>query len=342
MRSIDQVKMMRTASCVLAISLALYALNNGIIGISTEDTLSAAPANSSEEELTVSRLRITQPQFKEGCVSLSTDRKALAFQSQRPGGHGAHDVWLSRLENDRWSEPINAGPGVNTILHELDVCLSPDGKAMYFTRSAFGGRSAVDAQKAITNKQTDLYVSYFRNDGWSTAELVPAPVSLSDSSEYRAVLTLDGRRLYFASDRPGGFGGYDLYYSERVGNEWGKPVNLGPKINTAADELDAAIGSDQETLVLPVQGDLFISFKLDNEWTIPVDVGPRINTPGSDGCPWLGYDGHSLYVNSTWEGILAGKADQGGVWVFEYTKGFSRKGGIPLAPFRRAAPRIVK
>jgi hypothetical protein len=67
------------------------------------------------------------------------------------------------------------------------------------------------------------------------------------------VLSSDGKRLYFASNRPGGHGGLDFYYSERRGEQWSAPVNLGPSVNTAENDVDLAISRDAKTLIFPAK-----------------------------------------------------------------------------------------
>jgi hypothetical protein len=140
----------------------------------------------------------------------------------------------------------------------------------------------------------------------------------------------DGNRLYFGSDRAGGYGGFDLYVSHRMTTGgWGEPENLGPLLNTAGKEVDAAIAPHESTLVLAFQGEkdssqkLYISRKINGSWSKPLDMGPRFNTASGDGCPWLGYDGYTLFVNSRWNAILADHpAAAAGIWVFEYSRGF--------------------
>ena len=190
------------------------------------------------------------------CAAVSERQTVAVFHSSRPGGYGAADIWFSRWENDRWTEPQNAGPGVNTQEHEVDPSLSPDGSTMFFSRSVFGGATAVSKLPPGADKQTDLYVSHFRDWRWTKAERIPEPVCLREAAEYRAMLSHDGNRLYFGSDRAGGYGGFDLYVSHRTTTGgWGEPENLGPLVNTAGKEVDAAIAPHENTLVLAFQGE---------------------------------------------------------------------------------------
>ena len=107
-------------------------------------------------------------------------------------------------------------------------------------------------------------------------------------------LTKDGKTLYFASDKPGGYGGVDLYVSNReIGGTWGTPVNLGPKINTSGDDMFPYI-ADDGTLYFASNGhtglgglDVYstTSIKTGNKlttWTEPENLGYPINTNSDD------------------------------------------------------------
>ena len=124
------------------------------------------------------------PDDKASCVSLREDGALVAFQSRRPDGRGGADIWLSRFQNGKWSEPDNAGPGVNTSANEVDAKLSTDGKTTAFIR----GQNFKES--------SGIYISRFRNGAWSEGELVGPPVTLPHTIQFGAVLTRDGKRLY--------------------------------------------------------------------------------------------------------------------------------------------------
>lgn len=160
------------------------------------------------------------------------------------------------------------------------------------------------------------------------------PVSFPETTEYGALLSRDGNRLYFSSNREGGYGGFDLYVSHRQEAGWGAPVNLGPELNSAQDEADVALSPDEKTAILAFSRpeslagslDLYVRRKGESGWSPFVHLGPWVNTPGKDACPWLGYDGETLYLNSTWEGLLEGSERKdsrwGSVYVIRVRGGF--------------------
>ncbi len=281
--------------------------------------LLAAGTTANSESLTVSKVDLpVNPADRPFCVSLPEDGKLIAFQSSRAGGHGKADIWLSRWENGRWSKPYNAGPGVNTADNDVDAKLSPDGSSMVFIRGA-------DFQKS-----SRIYISRLRGGKWSKAEWIGPPASPPDTLEFGAVMSGDGKTLYFASNREGGHGALDLYSSQLNGGKWSVPVNLGPAVNTKESEVDAALSRDGNAIVFPAKRadsiadstDLYITRRVNGAWSPIENLGPRVNTPGTDTCPWLGHDGHTLYLNSDWDGLVPGEKGPLLVWKIHYSKGF--------------------
>ncbi len=278
-----------------------------------------AGSRGGSDSLTVSKVDLpVDPADKPFCVSLPEDGKLIAFQSERARGYGRLDIWLSRLENGRWTEPYNAGPGINTDLHEADAKFSPDGDTMVVLRS-------MDFRKS-----TQIYISRLQNGKWAEAEPIGPPVSPPETIEYGALFSRDGNRLYFASNREGGYGGMDLYFSDRSGDKWSQPVNLGPVINTSETEADMALSRDGKTIIFPskradsIAGskDLYVTRRVNGAWSPVENLGPRINTPGTDTCPWLGHDGHTLYLNTDWDSLVQGQKGPMLVWKIHYSKGF--------------------
>jgi len=277
----------------------------------------ALRAVSAAESLTLTLLPVPFPLHdRPACPSLSEDGRLLAYQSRQLAGAGGADIWLSRYENGRWSAPYNAGPGINTAEEEVDAKLSPDGRSIIFIR----GRNL--------RESSGVWISRFQGGAWSRAELVGPPVSVAGTAQFGAVLTRDGKRMYFASNRPGGLGGFDHYYTDRTGSGWSEPVNL-TAINTAGNDADIAPSRDGRTLVFPArrepsfgETDLYRTRWENGALTAPENLGPRINTPGHDTCPWLGYDGHTLYLNSTWNGLTGGVKGESRIWMIRYSGGF--------------------
>jgi outer membrane protein OmpA-like peptidoglycan-associated protein/tetratricopeptide (TPR) repeat protein len=128
---------------------------------------------------------------------------------------------------------VNSLSEVNTQYHEGAAIISPDGKMLFFTRSKMKNNHPV---KSLDNENHLELVSAEMVDGkWTN--VTPLPFSNKDYSAGHPAMTSDGKRLYFISDMPGGYGGTDVYYSDYKKGEWSKPVNAGAAINTAGNEM---------------------------------------------------------------------------------------------------------
>ena len=131
----------------------------------------------------------------------------------------------------------------------------------------------------------DLYFSTMENGQWSLPTNPGAPLNTRYSEKHPAI-SADGRRLYFTSNRPGGSGSYDLWVSEKTGEGWGIPVNLGDLLNTPGLEQSPFIHPDQQSLYFSSngrpgmgQGDLYLSrFDRNQGWSEPENLGYPINT----------------------------------------------------------------
>lgn len=122
---------------------------------------------------------------------------------------------------------------INSQFHEGPVSFSRDGNSLYFTRNNLeGGIPKANSQDKVTLK---IYEASRGKYDWQDIRSLPF-----NSGEYNCVhpsLSADGFRLYFASNMPGGYGGYDLYYTERKTESWSQPVNLGSSVNSNGNEL---------------------------------------------------------------------------------------------------------
>lgn len=168
---------------------------------------------------------------------LSRDGHLLYFTSERPGGFGLNDIWVSHRSNIHddlaWETPVNLGPGVNTAVFEAGPSLR--GPELYFSR----GPAAVGP--------LDIWVS--RRDGNTFAPGTLVAELSSAANELRPSIRFDGREIFVSSDRtdrPGSMGAQDIWVSTRRSNAdaWSLPVNLGPSINTAFAEQQPALSDD--------------------------------------------------------------------------------------------------
>lgn len=152
----------------------------------------------------------------------------------------------------------------------------------------------------------DLYLSYYTPTGWS--EPINLGSSINTASwESSPSLSPDKRALYFSSNRPGGYGGKDLYVSYRLANgRWAPAKNMGPEINTAGDELAPFIHADNATLYFTSDGlpgygnsDIYVCRKgPKGEWSMPENIGFPVNTIENDGSLFVASNGKTAYYAS--------------------------------------------
>ncbi len=145
-----------------------------------------------------------------------------------------------------------------------------------------------------------------RNGGWTEPENM-GPLVNTDFWESSPSISPDKRDLYFTSSQSGGYGGKDIWVSRRMLNgKYGRPVNLGPVINTAGDEASPFIHADNQTLYFNSNGhpgygtsDLFVSRKnADSSWAVPENLGYPINTIDDEGSLIVASDGKTSYYAS--------------------------------------------
>ena len=135
-------------------------------------------------------------------VSITVDGKTLVWSSNREGGYGDQDLWMSkRNEKGFWTEAKNLGKTINTVGNEYSPFLHPDGKTLYFSSNNHSPRiGGIDIYKSTLNE----------NGTWTTPENLGFPINTEFDDLYY-VQTPSGLKGYFASDREGGLGQYDIY-----------------------------------------------------------------------------------------------------------------------------------
>lgn len=240
----------------------------------------------------------------DGYTLLYTSRKPDTKGGQKdPTGRYYEDVYMLTKENNGWSSPKKLNDKINTNTNDACVGLSADGQVLFLFRTNDDLVSG------------DLYESRMGLYDWED----PVRLGSNINSEYvetSASITSDDKTLYFSSDRPGGFGGKDIYKVERLPNgEWGGAKNLGPTVNTAFDEDAPFIHSDNKTLYFSSQAhqnmggyDVFkTKMNNDGKWTMPENLGYPINTVNDDIFFVLAADGKIGYYSSSRVGGYGGQ-----------------------------------
>ncbi|MDP2175225.1 MAG: OmpA family protein [Bacteroidota bacterium] len=202
------------------------------------------------------------------------------------GKYPQEDFFWSKAINDSTFQPSIAMPfPVNTFENEGTISVTADGKFIFFTACNRVDNNGIP----IGLGSCDIYFSQYNVGKWSTPVNMNAPIN-SSSWESQPSISSDGLTIYFASNRPGGFGGSDIYKSEFKNGRFQKPENLGPEINTAGEEQSPFIHFDNQTLYFSSDGipgmgnkDIFMS-KLgeDGKFSKAQNIGYPINTGGEE------------------------------------------------------------
>ncbi len=174
----------------------------------------------------------------EGAQNISQDGQWLVFTGcNRPQGFGSCDIYISYLDKDGWSEPINAGGWINSDQWESQPCLSPDKRELYFASKRLGGYGG-----------TDIYVSRLQANGkWGEAENMGEGINTS-GDEQSPFIHADNQTLYFTSNYWPGYGDDDLFYVRKGPmGDWSNPINLGYPINTINREGTLFISANGDT-----------------------------------------------------------------------------------------------
>ena len=219
---------------------------------------------------------------------LSADEKTIVYiSSQR-----FYEAIMHSTRTDRiWNTPVNITSQVGSDGDMFPTYLTPDGKTLYLVKKTRAGG--------------DIHVSYFDGTFWSKAQALNGNIN-TRADEAHASLSPDGRFLYFSSNRKGGYGGLDLYVSEKQSDEeWGPAVNLGSSVNTPSDEDTPFISSDGNFLYFSSTGhfnmggyDIFFSrYNADGTWGDPINIGYPINTTNDDKFFFPADNDHSGYIS---------------------------------------------
>ena len=243
----------------------------------------------------------------DGSASLSTDGLSLYFSSGRPGGYGSGDLWNSvrATTEDDWGSPVNLGSAINSSYKDSHPSISADGLSLYFRShkpEGFGG--------------ADLWVSTRAtiSDSWGIPVNLGSTVN-SSAHDSCPNISSDGLSLFFNSTRPGGYGSYDLWVASRESthDEWGRPVNLGSRVNSTDLEGSPNISSDGRTLFFQSYRpgeygwiDIWVTMRetINSPWSEPVNLGPTVNSQSGDVTPFMSADGSTLFFASNRSGGL--------------------------------------
>ncbi|MEI8137556.1 MAG: OmpA family protein, partial [Bacteroidota bacterium] len=189
------------------------------------------------------------------------------------------NMYITNIKRDKAESSTSFSKKINTDYHDGPACLSSDGKTLYFTR--------VDYKKKKDFVNTaKIFISTGKDRSWGKIQAFE--FNSDNYSVAHPSISSDNTKLFFTSDMPGGLGGKDIWMSTKNGAYWGKPVNLGPDINTSGDEMFPCIRKDGilyfSSNGLPGFGglDIYKAKTLDNKWLLIRNEGMNLNSNQDD------------------------------------------------------------
>jgi len=254
--------------------------------------------------------------IQDGRPFIAKNNLDLYFRSNRAGGKGSFDIYVSHREtvDDPWETPINLGPEINTESEDGDPFVTIDGHWLYFNSNRPGGCGGRDLWVSHREDKRD-------DDGWETPKNLGCVVNSSVNEAGPSVFEDEATGqtfLYFGSNRPGGIGANDIYVSTMVGEDheiFGAPIGVS-ELNTAygetapfvrrTDGLEIIFQSSRPGGVSPTPNtDLWVSTRPDtlSPWSTPVNLGAApFNKPTDqyrdEYRPSLSWDGTTLYLGT--------------------------------------------
>ena len=225
-------------------------------------------------------------EYPDYAPTITADGSLMIFTSRRPDNNANpvlaadheyyEEIYESRMVNGVWQAARIMPEPVNSKYHNASVNLAPDGSEMFIYNDSNGG---------------DIYVTYRHNGIWSPEIPLEGDVNTT-ALENSAAITRDGKKLFFTSTRPGGYGGTDIYVCTKNRNgRWVNATNLGPVVNTELDEDGVFVSANGKHLYFSSNGhagmgdlDLYRSSydSVKGVWGPPVNLGYPINSPEND------------------------------------------------------------
>jgi hypothetical protein len=237
--------------------------------------------------------------------ALSKDGLSLYLTSDRPGGFGNYDLWVSQRTSvdEPWGTPQNLGPIVNTSASDFAPALSRDGHWLFFSSDrpgGFGGHDVLACYREHVHDDFDWQTPINLGPGVNSLYDDSGPILLQDDQ-------IGAVTLYFNSNRPGVAGAADIFAAVMNPDGSFGPSAPVPELNSSGRDTRMAIRHDGLEIIFQSDrtgsvgsGDLWVSTRATtlDPWSTPVNVGPPVNTIYFDGAPALSADGETLLFYS--------------------------------------------
>lgn len=241
-------------------------------------------------QLNSNQLDFSPTYYQNGIVFVSNRTTDLTIQKGDRKDHKINDLFMSLYyaEKDGTSNNLKSPAVFSTNItgkfHEGPLCFSDDGNRLFFTKN--------NKNKGVKNKK-DKKIRYLKiytaeKNGADWVNITELPFNTEAFEECHPAISADGHTLIFASNRPGGFGGMDLYRSQLIDNQWSEPQNLGQQVNTTKNEVFPFLHNDGQ-LFFASNGwnglgglDIFFTKIDDINPNNPINIGIPINSEKDD------------------------------------------------------------
>ncbi|MEM7572967.1 MAG: OmpA family protein [Bacteroidota bacterium] len=274
-----------------------------IMGTSSNNLLQAEQVSIFHiDRINTEQIEFAPAFYGEGIVYVARRRNGRI--DSRTGETFFELMYATKISDHELRRPRPFSIELNSAYHEGPVCFSTDQREIFFTRS--NTRHGLSRSNERGQVGLKIYRAFRGPYDWQGIE----ELSINDDaySCMHPSLSADGNRLFFASDRPGGYGGLDLYVSDYINGNWTTAVNLGPKINTSSDEAFPFIHPSGQLFFSsnghPGQGRLDI-FSIDlsgQNWGKVYNLAPPFNSPNDDLSLVLSADATEGYLSSDRDG----------------------------------------
>ena len=271
------------------------------LGIGLANAQTASPRQHQIEPVNMgpiinSAARDAEPTF-------AADGKTMYFNCvDRSPGAGA-DICVSYLVNDEWTQPELVGPPISTEYVEVEPLLSPDGNKLYIMSNRPGGQGGAD-----------IWVSHKVDGKWTEPKNLGPPINSPYADHCLYFAGPDWNAAYWTSTRPGGYGGNDIWTSERIDGIWQEAVNLGPQVNSSYSDHHSLPSQDGTSLYVTSGRpggyggeDIYVTTKEHGVWGPLVNLGPLVNSDKDDRCPAFSPDFRVFYFDSERDGGYGSK-----------------------------------
>lgn len=269
------------------ITLLLGLLLGGVAALIAQNALSPDINVTLENEAKINTgsLEYSPAFYENGIIFISDTKVGGGGLLDSRIGKNTMSIFRAKRDGEgKLGEPKPFAEEITTKYHEGPLSFNKTNNKIFFTRDNYENGKAIESSDGVIRLQ--IFTAQQLGDKWGAVKKLPFNDKESDYAH--PSINVDDTVLYFSSNRPGGFGGMDLWKVEGSGDSWGEPVNLGPEVNTSGHELFPQIHADG-TLFFSSFGhnsmgglDIFFSKETDGAFATPVNLGPKFNSSADD------------------------------------------------------------